>query len=675
MSSQNPATRPVFIVGLPRSGTTLLRVMLDSHPGLAVGPEAPWMMGSYGQLTSFKDLLDTLDNDRRGLVKNFDGIEPEHTAIALGQAIDTLLGRYAHARGKRRWVEKTPNHMGDIPTLVRMFPDALWLHILRDGRDVACSSYNERRTWGKVIWDPEGDAPNTRLNALRRWVQWEHRFEGWREEFGLDVYDFRYEDLVTNPQATITGVLEFIGEAWDDAILDYKNKPHNLPEWEAGSRDVAKRKKVSTSSTKRWQREFTTTELQIASTFAEPLLGKYGYEPSLQAAGSQESNQSSAIQPLAPSSSKKQDRTNVLRVRLIHTVFNHLADHSGSYQFLKHMPEDSVRVDVDQVEMGNREFRVADPTLAQEIKRLTKALGTKAYDPNDLVAEARTLSAWLKGEFDLLHYLDGEHSLQFLPAIAQRFAQTGKRLPVIVTLHQPADKLSALVPPPLLRYVDRVMVLAPDQKQWLLQHLPEEKVHMILHGVDTGFFHPAAEPGTDPNARFRCLTVGSWLRDYDTLDNIAALYEGDPGIEFHIVSAGQANKSHPGNVTVHHGIPDDDLAALYHTADLVVLPLHGSTVNNAILEGIASGVPVVATDLPGVRAYVPGDESLKVSPSTPEAFKQAIDTLRANPGERLRRSKLARRRAEELAWNKVAQQINALYDEVYREVTGNEGRS
>lgn len=58
----------LFIIGVPRSGTTLLRIMLDSHPNLAVGPESPWIAGSYGNLTSFRDLYYSLTKDSRSPV-------------------------------------------------------------------------------------------------------------------------------------------------------------------------------------------------------------------------------------------------------------------------------------------------------------------------------------------------------------------------------------------------------------------------------------------------------------------------------------------------------------------------------------------------------------------------------------------------------------------------------
>ncbi|MEM8777650.1 MAG: sulfotransferase, partial [Cyanobacteria bacterium P01_G01_bin.49] len=109
---------PLFIIGVPRSGTTLLRIMLDSHPNLAVGPECPWMTGSYGNITSFKDLYFSLVEDKRGPIHNFEGLSDECIALALGEAFAEILTSYAKARGKKRWLEKTPNNIIEIPFLL-----------------------------------------------------------------------------------------------------------------------------------------------------------------------------------------------------------------------------------------------------------------------------------------------------------------------------------------------------------------------------------------------------------------------------------------------------------------------------------------------------------------------------------------------------------------------------
>ena len=275
-------TSSLFIVGVPRSGTTLLRVMLDSHPNLAVGPECPWIGGSYGKLVSFKDLYHSLVEDRRGPLQNFEGVSEEHILCALGNAIASILQAYAIARGKKRWLEKTPNHIADIPYIVKLFPQSKYIHIIRDGRDVACSSFRERATWGRNMWNgQERIIPNTRLNALQRWCRWISQFEKWKQLYNLDICQIYYEDLVRTPCPTLKKVLQFIQEPWSDKVLNYSDQKHDIPDWEAGSRDVSQKPQISLESIGQWKSKFTYTERLIAANFADQMLLQLGYEATL----------------------------------------------------------------------------------------------------------------------------------------------------------------------------------------------------------------------------------------------------------------------------------------------------------------------------------------------------------------------------------------------------------
>ncbi len=270
---------PVFIVGVPRSGTTLLRTLLDSHPNIACGPESPWIAGSYGDLTSFKDLYASLTTDERGPVKNLTGVDAADVARALGRAVSGVFEAYARARGKGRWVEKTPSHILDLDFLHAMFPEARYLHIVRDGRDVACSTFNGREQW-KMLVDQGGAIEITRNNALERWARWELRLARARAELGLRVLRLRYEDLVVRPEQELAEVLDFIGERFDPCMLDYASRAHDFPGWEAGSTDVRRRTTFTDTSVGRWRTEYPPRELALASDLVREKLAAYGYQHS-----------------------------------------------------------------------------------------------------------------------------------------------------------------------------------------------------------------------------------------------------------------------------------------------------------------------------------------------------------------------------------------------------------
>jgi glycosyltransferase involved in cell wall biosynthesis len=204
-----------------------------------------------------------------------------------------------------------------------------------------------------------------------------------------------------------------------------------------------------------------------------------------------------------------------------------------------------------------------------------------------------------------------------------------------------------------------VTVVGPSQLEWFRAVLPPERVELILHGIDTTYWRPRAADGDVPDdadapGRLRCITVGHWLRDWEAIGAVARRLGGAGDVEFHVVTGRETGlEAHP-NVVHHRGVDDDTLRRLYQSADVLFLPLTDSTANNALLEGIACGLPVVSTALESVRAYVPGEEAILVAGNAPEALAEALLALGADPARRLAMGRLARARAEALAWPAVA---------------------
>jgi glycosyltransferase involved in cell wall biosynthesis len=122
------------------------------------------------------------------------------------------------------------------------------------------------------------------------------------------------------------------------------------------------------------------------------------------------------------------------------------------------------------------------------------------------------------------------------------------------------------------------------------------------------------------------------------------------------------------NVTLYRGIDDDTLLKLYQQSDILFLPLVQSTANNALLEGIACGLPVVSTYLPSVKAYVPGREAILIKDNDPKQFVDAILHLAHNPSDRKIMGQEARKRAEELDWRTIAPQYEGIYSGLTKDV-------
>jgi glycosyltransferase involved in cell wall biosynthesis len=134
-------------------------------------------------------------------------------------------------------------------------------------------------------------------------------------------------------------------------------------------------------------------------------------------------------------------------------------------------------------------------------------------------------------------------------------------------------------------------------------------------------------------------------------------------VRFDVVTGAETGLTEFDNVHIHRGIDDGVLADLYRSADVLLLPLIDSTANNALLEGMASGLPVVATDLPALRAYLPEGGAF-VQDNSVEGFVRSLQWLRQDISLRRAMGRSARARAEELAWQRVVRQYEALYTRV-----------
>jgi len=218
----NSAGHPFFVVGVQRSGTTMLRLMLNRHPEIAIPFETGFIAHFYHRLHEYGD-LSRVDNARRLLddicafwqiadrgkwIKDTEGIlaQPIRTYRDLVHAI---FMSHARARGKSRWGDKTAGQEASLDILWKVFPECRIVHLVRDGRDVALS--NRRVSWG---------IPNL-PRAARDW-RWKvtlARKIG--SVLGEHYHEVKYEDLVRSPAATLSRICAFIDVRYDESMLKY----------------------------------------------------------------------------------------------------------------------------------------------------------------------------------------------------------------------------------------------------------------------------------------------------------------------------------------------------------------------------------------------------------------------------------------------------------------------
>lgn len=339
-------------------------------------------------------------------------------------------------------------------------------------------------------------------------------------------------------------------------------------------------------------------------------------------------------------------------LRIVATHYPHFGRHAGIGQFVRHLDPAAFSVTRRRVP-DHSVFPV--PVFRNAYQARLGRRGMEWYKFDDHVEELRTLAACLTGRARLVHFLDGEHGLQFLPHWLDRMP--GRRVPIVASYHQPSTLLPDLLDPEVVARLDAVVLVSPAQEEAFEGLLPRERVVTILHGIDTEFFSPGPPP---EDGVFRCVTAGHWLRDWTAIRAAVETFSRRSDAEFHIVTGRETGLDHLPNVHFHQNLSDEELLALYRRCDLGFLPLTDSTANNSLLEFIACGLPILSTDIASVRAYVGPDEAVLLPKGNMQAG-DAIDALLADRPRRLSMGEKARARALSLAWPSVAQQYSDLY--------------
>ncbi|MEQ9236749.1 sulfotransferase family protein [Coleofasciculus sp. E2-BRE-01] len=275
MSHHSIQHSPIFLLGVGRSGTTLLRMMLDSHPEIMCGSEAPWITNQViDGFPSLRELTQYLIKHKWGPVNGLTGVNEDIIYQQMALFIDGIMSTAAQSYGKTRWADKTPRNIIAVPFLYRLFPHAKFIHLFRDGRDVALST--KAAPW-KTIPYRSNKVKNTYGNALKRWVDWIETFHIDAKALKLTYLPVRYEDLVCSPKSEIQKILDFIEVEWSDQVLNPYKFEHDTVEGE-GRKSFYLRQSIDTQALYRWKKELNWFERRSTKAIGEETLLKLGYE-------------------------------------------------------------------------------------------------------------------------------------------------------------------------------------------------------------------------------------------------------------------------------------------------------------------------------------------------------------------------------------------------------------
>jgi hypothetical protein len=276
-----PTDRPIIVVGCPRSGTTMLQLMLHAHARIAIPPETRFMLAVYRERRDFGDL--SVAGNRRALARRIvdrretrfcdlgldaDEVVERITAGpgTLGSVLGTIFQQYAARFGKPRWGDKRPSYLHNIDILLRLFPDAQFVNIVRDGRDCVASlkemSWHRKDIYATVAaWARAVDEARRAARRLGP-AQW---------------HEVRYEDLVADPHGRLADLCAYLGEEYDPAMAE----PSAVAEvavpafktWHARTH-----KPVTTQRVQSWQTRLTADEIALCEAALGSRLVANGYE-------------------------------------------------------------------------------------------------------------------------------------------------------------------------------------------------------------------------------------------------------------------------------------------------------------------------------------------------------------------------------------------------------------
>jgi hypothetical protein len=276
----------LFIIGCPRSGTTLLRRLVDAHPLVAVIDETRWIVSfferragltSEGMVTP-KLVLRLLDYDRFAKLgigrEDLEGLMASGEPISYAAFVSGIFDLYGRIHSKNLVGDKTPRYARKVPTLHALWPEARFVHLIRDGRDVCLSILNwkkSQRSIGRFESWREDPVTTTTL-----W--WELHLRLAREDsvpLGPGLYrEVRYESLVARPAEECERLCRFLGIPYNGAMLRF----HEGRERSGTGLDAKKAWRPVTEGLRDWTSEMPAADVERFEAAVGGLLDDLGYE-------------------------------------------------------------------------------------------------------------------------------------------------------------------------------------------------------------------------------------------------------------------------------------------------------------------------------------------------------------------------------------------------------------
>jgi hypothetical protein len=295
---------PFFIVGSPRSGSTVLRMMLVSHSRLAVPPETYFLIPLVKRFRTDRPLTPvelesvvsmmtgslnpravTPDKRRRrvstgelALLRRF-WPDLKLSAQDLQRKVNRLTQPYLRdvvevvyrwnmeAEGKVRWGNKTPAYIQILPELAKMYPNSRFIHVIRDGRDVA-KSLQATGWFGRWLHD--------NIRVWTKAIEYQSRWS--RSGFRDRILEVRYESLVLDTEGTLREICRFLGEEFEPQMLAWESKVDEQIPARQSVYHAKLKSRIGAEGIARWKRAMSAREAFVCEAFMGLHLTRLRYE-------------------------------------------------------------------------------------------------------------------------------------------------------------------------------------------------------------------------------------------------------------------------------------------------------------------------------------------------------------------------------------------------------------
>jgi len=341
-----------------------------------------------------------------------------------------------------------------------------------------------------------------------------------------------------------------------------------------------------------------------------------------------------------------------LKINLITMRMSNHARHSGYDRLIDYTNAQRV--------IGLEDLSLFSRALCKGLKPIIDRANLRWYHRNNFIAEYEAGKSWLTDRGQVFHYLYGENSYRYLSNL-KSFSRPNS---IVCTYHTPPERFCQVVMTKKhLKKIDAIVTVSTMQQAFFSKFVGRDRTFFVPHGIDIDYFKPAATV-KEKNGRVACLFVGSHMRDVETLVEASQLLKKwNKQIDIIAVTAPRNKQiiEQSNNITLRMGVSDEELLELYQQSDMLLLPLLGATANNSILEALACGLPIISTELEGIKDYVTEESAILVGKQDAKALAETVIQIASDKGLRKNMCIACRDQAIKFQWKQVAEKMREIY--------------